>query len=312
MLLGVEQVEVGAYTDLQTEFGGIELGLRGAECLLQRPNAGDAAAGIEISLASLQAGVAGSDFKVLACPFLIGHRFAHARVDQPALIHRQVELHADSGDAGIDLGGAEVLPVVDGVAGDGIHRGIAARTITFDFLVGNGFGQALDFSLQVALGRTGGPFINGAFDIQRLEIDRRVDRAGRFADEFFERAQPDVERVLLGDLLRNRKIVTRLRLVGVGDGGGADFKVPLGRCQLLGDGVLLRIDESDVVFCLQHIKISLRDPQNQVLLGQLKLEARYLHLNLGLLIHHLVLFAKQRLGRADRQAIGVVVGVAAR
>ena len=171
-----------------------------------------------------------------------------------------------------------------------------AGAVAFDFLVGDGLGDALDLGLQVAFGGACSPGVDGLrFDLEFARFHEDVERAGRFADEFFQRAQTDGEAVLLGDFLRHCEVVARLRFMGVGDGGGADFEVALGGRQLFGDGRFLRIDEGDVVLRLQHVEIGLCDAQDQVLCRYLQLHLGDLDLLLGLLVLHQILFTEQRL-----------------
>ena len=99
--------------------------------------------------------------------------------------------------------------------------------------------------------------------------------------------------------------------MGVGDGGGADLKVALGRCELLGDRGFLGIDEGDVVLRLQHIEIRLRHTLDQILLGHLELHLGDARLVLGLFVLHPVLLAEDGLHGVDAEAIGIVFRVAA-
>ena len=187
-----------------------------------------------------------------------------------------------------------------------------AGAVALHFLVGDGFGDALDLGLQVASGRTIRPFVDAAgFGFQLRRFDQCVERTGRFADEFLQCAQTDVERVLFGDFLRHGEVVAGLRLVGVRDGGGADLEIALGRGELLGNGGFLRADEGDVVLRLQHVEIGLGDTQDQLLLRQLELHFGDPGLVFRLFERDPVLLAEQRLNRIDRCAVACVVDVAA-
>ena len=84
--------------------------------MLQRFDPRCAAVDVEPGLTGLQARFAAGDFKIVTRFFLIGDRFAYARIDQPTLIDRPIEFDADGCGAGVDLGGTKVLAVVDVVA----------------------------------------------------------------------------------------------------------------------------------------------------------------------------------------------------
>ena len=73
-----------------------------------------------------------------------------------------------------------------------------------------------------------------------------------------------------------------MRFAGVGDGGGAYFKVALGRGQLLGDGGLARARRAQSVLRCQHVEIGLRHPHDQVLFGGLQISLRKAQAALGL------------------------------
>ena len=51
--------------------------------------------------------------------------------------------------------------------------------------------------------------------------------------------------------------MARLRIVGIGDGGGADFEVALGLRELLGIGGFLRDCEGQIVFREQNVEVGL-------------------------------------------------------
>ena len=74
--------------------------------------------------------------------------------------------------------------------------------------------------------------------------------------------------VLGGDLLRQHQVEARLRLARVGDGGGADLEVALGRGQLLGRSPpCARASKAERVLRGQHVEVGLRHADDQVLAG---------------------------------------------
>jgi hypothetical protein len=67
------------------------------------------------------------------------------------------------------------------------------------------------------------------------------------------------------NLLRDREVVARLRLVRVGDGGRADFEVALRLRQLLADRGFLRAYQRERVLRGEDVEISDRHAQDQIL-----------------------------------------------
>ena len=87
------------------------------------------------------------------------------------------------------------------------------------------------------------------------------------ADKLVERDAFGDEVVVGGDLLRGGQVEAGLGLARVGDGRGADFEVPLGRGELLGDGGLVGARRRQRVLRAEHVEIGLAHAQHQVLLG---------------------------------------------
>ena len=106
---------------------------------------------------------------------------------------------------------------------------------------------------------------------QRRQGQRQGQGAGLgtcLAGQLVKGQALDAQIVLGGNFLRGGQVEAGLRLPAVGDGGGAHFKIALGRGQLLAHRLFLGLDEGHVVLRGQHIKVSLGDPHNQVLLGR--------------------------------------------
>ena len=102
----------------------------------------------------------------------------------------------------------------------------------------------------------------------RAELGRRSERGepvGKFADDLLQRALLDLEVALRRDFLAGGKVEACLRLVRVGDGGGAHLEIAFGLRQLLGNGGLLRLDERQAVLRGEYVEISLGYAHDQVL-----------------------------------------------
>ena len=67
------------------------------------------------------------------------------------------------------------------------------------------------------------------------------------ADDLLQGALLDFEVTLRRDFLGSREVETRLRLVGVGDGRGADLEIAFRLRELLGDCDLLPLNEGKAV-----------------------------------------------------------------
>ena len=91
------------------------------------------------------------------------------------------------------------------------------------------------------------------------------------AHQLIERKLLDPQIVFGRDFLRCPQVKAGLCLAGVGDGGGADFEVALGRRQLLAHGGFLGFDEGQAVHGRQDVKVSLADTHDQVLVGRSEL-----------------------------------------
>jgi len=91
---------------------------------------------------------------------------------------------------------------------------------------------------------------------------------GGAADDLVEE-EPLHAQVIVGrQLLGHGLVVLGLRFTRVGDGGRAHLEVALGRCQLLGDGLLVGLRGGEHLARIEHIEVGLRQAHDQVLLGQ--------------------------------------------
>ena len=103
-----------------------------------------------------------------------------------------------------------------------------------------------------------------------------------------------------------------LRLALVGDGGGADLEVALGRGKLFRHSGLLCAHEGQRVACGQHVKVGLGDANQQILLGAFELRLGKVRAALALLKGDAVGRAVQGLRRLHtqrlRRAIDIHVG----
>ena len=111
--------------------------------------------------------------------------------------------------------------------------------------------------------------------------------------------------ILGGNFLGQHQIKAGLRFTGVGDGGGAHFKVALGRSQLLGHGRFLRFHKVQAVLRGQRIKVSLAGAHNQLLLCGVQLCAGQRQLLLALIEGGPVAGPVQRVRGTEGGALGV-------
>ena len=131
------------------------------------------------------------------------------------------------------------------------------------------------------------------------------------ANDLTQRLFLDFEIVLRGDFLRDCEVMPRLRVVGVRDCGGTDFKVAFRLRQLLGERGFLGRGEQYVVFCEQNVEVRLRNAEYQVLVRLQKGRFRLRDLVFRLFVSNPVLVAKERLRRGHGHRIGVIRGIAA-
>ena len=113
-------------------------------------------------------------------------------------------------------------------------------------------------------------------------VAQRCQARRHFSDQLLQRALLDIEIIQIRNFFRDREIVLGLRLVGVGDGRGADFKIAFGLRQLFADGFFLRAGQRDVVLRKQHIEIGLRGAHDQGLARVGEHGFGLLHLQSGL------------------------------
>ena len=84
--------------------------------------------------------------------------------------------------------------------------------------------------------------------------------------------------VFSGNGLGISQVKAGLCIAHAGDGGRAHFKVALGRRQLFADGFLLVLYQLQVVFAGEHIKVSLRHANQQIMLSGFILRSGLLQL----------------------------------
>ena len=306
----VQHIDVDAHADLVTQTVGVQRALAGEfsrfECLDltlagHHPKKGGAR-GLRY--------VAARAFQVTAGLVAQGHRFADAVLRRKAGKQRNVQAQADGGRVGGERGrrGCCAARVARGVVAAGqVQRGLVAGFGLGDFQLGD---------LQVALrladaGVCRFGLQHPGVDICRLDRaqHRRRGQAARlralFADQLVERNFFHAQVVLGGNFLRQHQVVAGLGFTGVGDGGGANFKVALGRGQLLGHSRLLGFYKGQAVLRGQRVKVGLAGTHNQVLLGGVKQRARQVHLFFALVVSGPVARAVQRLRSADRAALRI-------
>ena len=116
-----------------------------------------------------------------------------------------------------------------------------------------------------------------------------------FASQLVKGNFLDAEVVLGGNLLGRSKVKPGLGLARVGDGGSADFKVAFGRRQLFAYSRFLGLDKGQAVLCGQHVKVSLADTHDQILIGSGQLGLGEIDLFETLLVTRPVAWPVQRL-----------------
>ena len=159
--------------------------------------------------------------------------------------------------------------------------------------------RALDLHLQAAAQRLlhPRPDVRGLGRHQAHRAGQPGQRPGILAGDRRQRPVLHLQVVKTRHLLRVGQVEAGLRVVGVGDGGGADHEVALGLGQLLGDRALLGADELQVGLRQQHVEVALRHPQHQVLCRSVELNLARQRLQLALLVDLAVDRPEQRLGQ---------------
>ena len=220
--------------------------------------------------------------------------------------HVQRHAHLALVDAVLDGDGAGAIGVaLHAVAGLQIDGGQVAGFGLAGFQLGHVQRQAglahqglLVFGLLHPRGDAGG--------LQRGQLHRLGQGLGlqrAFAYQLLQRQAFDLQVVGCGNLLRIHQIMAGLGLAGVGDGGGANIEVALGKFQLFLHGALLGLHGGQRVLGGQHIKVALAHAHQQVLRGGVQLGAGQLHIALALAVGDGVGRAEQRLAGLDGRAL---------
>ena len=131
-------------------------------------------------------------------------------------------------------------------------------------------------------------------------------RSIRLAHELVQGQLFDLQVIATGNFLGNHQVKAGLRLACVGDGGGADFKIPLGGRQLLRNSCLLRQHKGQAVLRRQHIKITGAHFNNQILFSGQQLLFNHRDLPPALVKGDLVDGTIERPGGAQGGTLGVV------
>src|SRR5712664_1022065 len=162
---------------------------------------------------------------------------------------------------------------------------------------------------RITLARgSGGPVFHRV-RLGRVELDVRLQRLEplwKLSHDLLQSALPDFEIALSCDLLRGREVEAGLRFVSIGDRCGADFEIALRLGELFGDRNFLRLDESEPVLRSEHVEISLRDADNQILRRLAECGFSLYRLESGLLVRLNVLPIEERL----RERHGISVRIA--
>jgi hypothetical protein len=190
------------------------------------------------------------------------------RFCRAAGVQRPVQLHADAGG----VGGAAV-------AGRGARAaGVAAPTEATASTVGSSPARAFSVSSRATSRPSapahGGVLVGGGHPF--LHVGRRTggsttgtgQRLGLTAlrPTSWSSAMRLVRRSLSAASSGGGQVEAGLRFARVGDGGGADLEIALGRGQLLGMAALLALGGQRVLRG-QHVEVGLGHAHDQVLLG---------------------------------------------
>ena len=272
LALRIQHVDVDAHAHLVTQPVRIERALARRLRRFQRLDLARARHQPQVGRARCLRHAAAGRFELLLRLLLERQRFLDAVFGCEPGEQRQVEHHADGRcvDARADRAGARAARVARHVVAEvGVERRLVTgfgllyfetRDIEPEPCLANG--RVHVFGLQdpcVDVGRQ-----------RRRQHDRRSQRrrrAARSPDQLVEHDLLHLQVVLGSDLLRDDQVVAGLRFARVGDGRGADFEVALGRCELLGDGHLLRPHQRQAVLAGQHVEIRLAHAHDQVLIG---------------------------------------------
>src|SRR5712691_8464280 len=166
----------------------------------------------------------------------------------------------------------------------------------FDLTYGD-FERGLLGAHRITLARgSSGPVFHRV-RLGRVELDVRLQRLEplwKFPHDLLQSALLDFEIALSCDFLRRPEVETRLGFVSIGDRCRADFEVALRLGELFGDRNFLRLDESEPILRSEHVEISLRDADNQILRRLAKSGFSLHRLESGLLVHLNVLPIEER------------------
>ncbi|MOA16278.1 hypothetical protein D3C78_1364840 [compost metagenome] len=127
------------------------------------------------------------------------------------------------------------------------------------------------------------------------------------AGQLRQRVALEVEVAEGGDFLGGGGIVAGLRLVGVGDGGGADFKRLARLRQLALVGALGGAGDVEHVLGQQRVEVGLCDVDHQLLAAGVELQLRHGAGDLALLVAAVAGGVEQRLRQLHAEAVAAVV-----
>ena len=191
-------------------------------------------------------------------------------------VKRHIELNAHRGriHPGADVGRAAAAVVADhAVVANNINRGFFASAGFSGFQhshVQRGAQLAQAWVVLVRL-------LHPGIDVSGQQCGQSQRQGHGFGHDVgfsdgLVKGQAFYQQVIFGrQLLGNHQVVTCLRFAGVGDGGGADFKIAFGGSQLFGHRRFLCQYKGQAVSRRQHIKVGLADAHHQVLVSSGKL-----------------------------------------
>ena len=237
--MAVEHIDVDAHAHLVTQFVRVQSALAGGFGCLQ---------GLDLAQARLQAQKGGAGglchsalgrFEVALGFVFQCHGFFDAVLTGLTGVERVVEGQANRGGVGVELGvGVAVAVARHAVASGQVKRG-AQRGLRFgDFKLGHFHGDAGLGQVAIFLPRLSHPRLDAAA-LQIVHVDRSQQGLGRhfaLAHRVVQRQFLDAQLVVGGNFLCRDEVKSGLGFAGVGDGGGAHFKVAFGGSELFRHG----------------------------------------------------------------------------
>ena len=143
--------------------------------------------------------------------------------------------------------------------GGSIERPVLSGLRTPDVVFGDGQRLLCDSNAVRLPLSSGNPRIHvGGIGRGHLRVYAQPFQVGLVAPDHVAQCEAGaLNFVIRRDFLRDDLVIARLSFVGVDDGRGAHLKVAFCLRQLLSHGRFLRLHQSQIILCQQHVEISL-------------------------------------------------------